>query len=75
MTARLIAAQFLLGVDEVNNTTKRSFDSQGTWVIDVLGLFVGISSMGVCTTRHWQTSGRLVQELNNCTVYRHNSNQ
>ena len=22
----------------------------------------------VCTTRHWQTSGRLVQELNVCTV-------
>ena len=25
--------------------------------------------MGFCTTRHWQTSGRLVQELNICTVY------
>ena len=25
-------------------------------------------SMGVCTTSHWQTSGRLVQELNVCTV-------
>ena len=25
-------------------------------------------SMGVCTTRHWQTSGLLVQELNICTV-------
>ena len=25
-------------------------------------------SMGVCTTRQWQTSGRLVQELNVCTV-------
>ena len=25
--------------------------------------------MGVCTTEHWQTSGRLVQELNVCTVY------
>ena len=24
--------------------------------------------MGVCTTRHWQTSGRQVQELNGCTV-------
>ena len=31
------------------------------YVIDVL-------SMVVCTTRHWQTSGRLVQELNDCTV-------
>ena len=26
------------------------------------------SSLGVCTIRHWQTSGRLVQELNVCTV-------
>ena len=25
-------------------------------------------SMGVCTTRHWQAPGRLVQELNVCTV-------
>ena len=25
--------------------------------------------MGVCTTRHCQTSGRLVQELNVCTVH------
>ena len=32
-----------------------------TYLFDVL-------SMGVCTTRHWQTSGELVQELNVCTV-------
>ena len=44
-------------------TTKRSFDSQAMWGIDVLGLFVDMLSMGVCTTRQWQTSGRLVQEL------------
>ena len=25
-------------------------------------------SMGVCTTRHWQTSGGLVMELTVCTV-------
>ena len=25
-------------------------------------------SMDVCTTKHWQTSGRLVQELDVCTV-------
>ena len=25
-------------------------------------------SIGVCTTRHWQTSGRLVQEFDVCTV-------
>ena len=26
-------------------------------------------SVGVCTTRHCQTSGRLLQELNHCTVH------
>ena len=35
-----------------------------------LNLF-DILSMAVCTTRHWQTSGRLVQELNVCTVDAH----
>ena len=43
-------------------TTERSFDS----FIDVLGLYFDMLSMGVCT-RFWQTSGRLVQELNVCT--------
>ena len=37
-------------------------------VIDVLGLFFDVLSMGFYTTRHWQTSGRLVQELDVCTV-------
>ena len=48
-------------------TTERIFDSQATWVIDVLWYFLTLS-MGVCTTRHWQTSGRLVQELNVCNI-------
>ena len=43
-------------------TTERSFDSLATCVIDVLCLFFDMFSVGVCTTRHWQTSGRLVQE-------------
>ena len=34
-----------------------SYDWQATWVVDVLGLFSNVISMGVCTTRHWQTSG------------------
>ena len=44
-------------------TTEDSLDSQATcmWVIDVLGLFFDIR---VCTTRHWQTSRPLVQEVN-----------
>ena len=49
-------------------TTDHIFDPQATWVIGVLGYFLTLS-MGVCTTRHWQTSGRLVQELNVCTVH------
>ena len=48
--------------------TERRFDSQATWVIDMLGLFLVILSIGVCTTRYWQTSGQLVQEVNICTV-------
>ena len=47
-------------------TSERSFNSQATGVIDVLGLSF---DMGVCATRHWQTPGRLVQELNVCTVH------
>ena len=49
-------------------TTERSFDSQDTWVIDVLNLFLLVFSVLVFTTRHWQTSDRLVHELNVCTV-------
>ena len=48
--------------------TERSFDSQATWIINVLGLFFDMLPIGVCTTGHLQTSGRLVQELNICTV-------
>ena len=33
-----------------------------------LAYFIGILSTGLCTPRHRQTSGRLVQELNVCTV-------
>ena len=50
-------------------TTKRRFESQATWVIDVFGSFSDMLPIGVCTTRHLETSGRLVQELNVCTVY------
>ena len=34
------------------------------YVVDVLDVF----SMSICTAGHWKTSGRLVQELNVCTV-------
>ena len=50
-------------------TTERSFDSQARWVIDVLDEYFDMLSMGVCTTKHRLTSGRLVQELNIFTVF------
>ena len=40
-----------------------------TWVIDVLGLPFDIVSMGLYTARYWQTSGRLVQELDVGTAF------
>ena len=49
-------------------TTERSFDSLVTLVIDVRSLFYDVLSMDLGTTRHRQTSGRLVQKLNVCTV-------
>ena len=33
-----------------------------------LAYFFDMLSIGIFTTRHWQTSGRLVQESNPCTV-------
>ena len=50
-------------------TTERDLDSQATLAIDVFGLYFEMLSTGVCTTRHWQTTGRLVQELNDCTLF------
>ena len=48
---------------------ERSFDSKDTWVSDVLGLFLfDMLSIDVCTTRHGQTFGWLVQELDIGTV-------
>ena len=35
----------------------------------MLGLPFDMASMGACTARHWQTSGRLVQELDVGTVF------
>ena len=49
-------------------TTERRFDSQASWLINTFGLFFDMLAIGVFTTRHWQTSGRLVQEYNVCTV-------
>ena len=43
-----------LAMDDL--TTESSFESQATWVNDVLGLLFDMLSMGVCTTRHLQTS-------------------
>ena len=52
-----------------DHTTERSFDSQGLCrSLMCLAYFLDMLSMNVCTTRLFQTSGRLVQELNVCTV-------
>ena len=55
-----------LGMDDL--TTESSFESQVTLVNDVLGLLFDMLSMGVCTTRHLQTSAWLLQELNVCST-------
>ena len=60
-----------LGMDAWMNSKLNvtSFGLQATCVIDVFTLFLDVLlSMGVYTTRHWQTSGQLVQKLNVCTV-------
>ena len=55
-----------LGMDDL--TTETSFDSQATRVIGVFDLCFDVYSIGDCTAGHWKTSGRLVQDLNGCTV-------
>ena len=55
-----------LGMDDL--TTERSSDSQDMWSLMCSDYFYYISFIGDCTTSHWQTSGRLVQELNACTA-------
>ena len=43
---------------------------QSTWVIYVFCLSSDMFSTGICTTRQWQTSGLLLQELSVCSVAR-----
>ena len=68
MAARLITTQFAGHGCMDDLTTERSVDLQATWAIDLPGLFLDMLSMGVFTTRHRKTSGRLMQELNVRTV-------
>ena len=68
---RPTATQFLRQGCMGDFTNLHSFDSQATGVMDVLGSFFDMLSMGVCTTTHWHTSGRLVQNLNICTYTVH----
>ena len=68
-TAHETATQFPGNKCKVDLTTERSSDSQAAWVIDVLGLLFDMLYMDILTTRKWQMSGRLVQQLNGCTVY------
>ena len=54
-------------------TTERSFDSQATWAIDVLGLFLTCHSLVFVQPGTLQTFGRLVQGSTICTEVRPNS--
>ena len=57
------------GIDAwMTSQPKVALIHKATWVIDVLGLLHDMLSMDTFSTRHWQTSGRLRQELNDCTV-------
>ena len=38
------------------------------WSLMCLAYSFDMLSMGICTTRHWQTPSQLVQELNVCTI-------
>ena len=64
-----VPANQLLGHACMNDLTiECSFDSQVvTWVMDGLGIFLDMLSLR-CTTRHWHTYSRLVQEMNICRV-------
>ena len=68
MTSHLIAAYFFgMGAWKTSQLIV-------TLIRKLRGLLMFLTSffdmlyMGVCTTRHWQTPGQLVQELNVCTV-------
>ena len=57
-----------LGKDAWVTSLKVTFIHKDMWLIDALAYSFDMSSMGVYTTRYWQKSGLLVQELNVCTV-------
>ena len=68
-TTRPIATKFP-GHGGMNDLkTERNFDLQATFVISVLSLYIDVLTKGSCTTRHSQTSGRMVNESNVCTVW------
>ena len=55
--ARTVATQFPVRGCIMTSRSQRSFDSEATWAIGVLGLFFDMQFMRVCAVRHWQTSG------------------
>ena len=52
-----------LGMDVLKTEQSFQVDSQATLIFSF-----DMLSMGVCTARHWQASGRLGQGLNVCNV-------
>ena len=58
-----------MGIDAWMTTQlKVALISKLPWSFMCLAYFFDILSMGACITRYWQTSGRLVHELDVCTV-------
>ena len=68
-TACPIATQFPWRGCMGDLTIEPSLGKQATWVIAVLDLSFDNLNVGVCTTRHCETSGGLVQKLSVNTVY------
>ena len=67
-TARPIAPKFAGHEYMVGPKPEQSFNSLLTWVFDVLGVLFNMLSMDFAT-RHWQTPGRLIQELSGLVVF------
>ena len=58
-----------LGIDESERHRMSALICKLTWVIVVFCLYLfDMLATGVCTTGHWQMSGRLVRISNVCTV-------
>ena len=69
-----VAAQFPVHGCMDDLTTERSLIRKLLGSLTCLSYCYDMLCMGACTTRHGQTSGGGVQELNFCTVYSYSDN-